>query len=213
MEDKKAIILIGPPGSGKGTQGKFIAEKFNIERYIMSDLLKVEANQNQTLKEKMDKGILIDDETVFNIFTKHFNNENVFLLDGLPRKLYQGKLLEEFLTEKGYDIVILYIHVDDKYLLNRITNRYYCPKCHTFYNTVYMPPKQEGVCDNDGEALKQREDDKPEVFKKRLETFHKENKPILEHFSSNVQEINGAQDIEEVSKEIESLLNRLLGRN
>jgi len=211
---KKAIILLGPPGAGKGTQGDLILKNFPyINRYVMSDLLKREAKNNEEINEKIKKGELINDNLTFEIFKKYFKRENIILIDGTPRTLKQTELLTSFLEKEEYKIIVLNLKVDESKLIKRITNRYYCPTCHRSYNLLYNKPKHGLVCDYDGTPLIQREDDKPEIFKKRLKLFDEINGFITnfyDHEIHSIYDINGDLPIPEVAKEIKRVLNKEL---
>ena len=204
VENKKvAVIMVGAPGSGKGTQGKLLEENTGFKRYVMSDLIKEELTPGTQLYEKVFKqGILLGDADIFQIFRDKFNSEEQIIIDGIPRTLDQAYWLYGFLKRHQYKIKLVYLNVDEKQLVKRITSRYYCPKCHRAYNTIYLPPKQEGVCDDDGEKLIQREDDTKEVFSQRLETFDEVKDIILRVYEAEEISVNGDQEIQEVSQDI-----------
>lgn len=197
--------MLGAPGSGKGTQGEFLEKNTGFKRYVMSDLIKKELKPGNELYDKVFKqGILLGDVEVFEIFRKHFKSEKQVIIDGIPRTLDQAYWLYGFLMNHGYEIELVFLHVNEKNLVNRITSRYYCPKCHTLYNTVIegKKPKKAGICDNDGEKLIQREDDTKDVFKDRLKTFDSVKKVILDVYKGDIIEVNGDQDIEKVSQDL-----------
>ena len=210
---KIAFILLGAPGSGKGTQGELLSKNFNLKRYIMSDLLKKEIKENKEIKEKIEKGELVSDDEVLEVFKKYFERDEKFLLDGIPRTYKQAKLLTESLEKENYKIIVLYLKVNEELLLERITNRYYCPKCHASYNLKFKPPKKDTICDYDGEKLVQRKDDTEEVFKKRLKIFNKSNKEILKYYKERLQkyyEFDGSKSLEEVHKDMFKILKEIL---
>lgn len=202
---KIAIIMLGAPGSGKGTQGEILEERTGFKRYVMSDLIKKELKRGTHLhKQVFKEGILLNDSHIFEIFRKYFKSENDIILDGVPRTLDQAYWLYGFLKNHHYNIKLLFLNVDEKFLLNRVTSRYYCPKCHRLYNTQ-MPnliPQNSGICDDDGEKLIQRDDDTPKVFKERLEIFKEVQQIILQVYKGEVIKINGDKQINEVSREI-----------
>lgn len=206
MESKQALIIVGAPGSGKGTQGEILLEKMNFKGYVMSDLIKSELKPGSSLKEKMDKGILIDDSDIFGIFNRHFGNEDKILIDGIPRTLDQSYWVYGFLKKRGYDIKVLFIDVDEDKLLQRIIARRFCAVCKKGYNVLTKKPKVEGVCDDDGTKLFQRSDDTKEVFADRLKIYGEIKVAILDVFEGMIVRVNGDQSIENVAKEIEEKL-------
>lgn len=169
---KLAIILIGAPGSGKGTQGALLEKRTKYKRYVMSDLIKKELKPGSELFEKViNQGILLGDSDVFEIFRKHFKSEKNVIIDGIPRTLDQAYWLYGFLMQHGYEIEVLFIKVNEKKLLDRIIKR-------------------------------GRKDDNPKIFKERLETFDKVKKVILEVYAEEIIEVNGDQTIDKVEEDI-----------
>lgn len=211
MEKKKiAIIMLGAPGSGKGTQGGLLEKYTGFKRYIMSDLIKKELEPGTKLYDKIFKeGELLHDNDIFAIFRKHFKSENQVIVDGLPRTLDQAYWFYGFLKNHHYKIELVFLNVDEIKLVDRITSRYYCPECHKLYNTTALKPKKEGICDLDGHKLIQREDDKREVFKERLSIFDEVKEVILDVYKGEIIEIDGDQDIDKVSQDlIKSIIMR-----
>jgi adenylate kinase len=204
MKKKRiAIIMLGAPGSGKGTQGELLEKNTGFKRYVMSDLIKKELQPGSELYDKVFKqGILLNDTDVFDIFRKGFQSEDEVIIDGLPRTLNQAYWLYGYLMRHKYEIQLIFLNVNEDQLIQRITSRYYCPKCHTLYNTQFKKPKKEGICDNDQHQLIQREDDTKEVFTERLELFDEVKDIILDVYQGEVIEVDGDQSIEEVSREI-----------
>ncbi len=205
MTDKKklAIIMLGAPGSGKGTQGEILEQKTGFKRYVMSDMLKKELAKGSEMYDRVfKKGILLSDGDVFLIFRKYFGCENEVIIDGIPRTLDQAYWLYGFLMHNNYEIKLVYLVVDEKKLLKRIISRKYCPKCHTLYNDITKKPKKLGYCDYDGEVLIQREDDTKEVFSGRLKTFDEIKNVILAVYKAEMIEVDGDLEIDEVSKSI-----------
>jgi len=202
-KNKLAIIMVGAPGSGKGTQGEILEQHTGFKRYVMSDLIKKELKPGNELYNKVFKeGILLEDSDVFDIFRRGFKSEKEVIIDGLPRTLDQSYWLYGYLMRHKYDIELIFLNVDEKQLVTRITSRYYCPKCHTLYNSHFKKPKIKGICDNDKEVLIQREDDTKEIFKERLAIFDEVKYVILEVYQGEIIEINGDQNIDKVSKDI-----------
>ena len=213
MGDKvqRNYILIGPQGSGKGTQAKRIAEKYKIPHISTGDIFR-EMKYEQTalgkkVREIMDKGNLIPDEITNQIVAQRVvksDCENGFVLDGYPRNIVQA----EFLEQKKPVSKCIYIGINDSEAIKRISARLICSTCKADYNTIYIKPKKAWVCDKCNGALIQREDDKPEFVKKRLATFHKETKPLLDYYEKRgvLLKVDGLQAIEKVFEEIKNNL-------
>ena len=207
---KAAIIMLGAPGSGKGTQGKLLEDETGFKRYVMSDMIKDELKPGTALYDNvMNKGVLLNDSDVFHIFRRYFKSEDTIIIDGLPRTLDQAYWLYGFLTNHQYEITLIFLNVNQNNLLKRVTSRYYCPKCHRLYNThiAELIPKVNKKCDDDGFDLIQREDDTAEIFTQRLELFNKVKEIILDVYRGDIVEINGDRDIKEVNREI---LNKII---
>ncbi|MCA9495955.1 MAG: nucleoside monophosphate kinase [Nanoarchaeota archaeon] len=202
-EKKLAVIMLGAPGSGKGTQGELLERNTGFKRYVMSDLIKKGLKKGTELYDKVYvKGILIDDSDIFNIFRKQFKGENDIIIDGIPRTLDQAYWLYGYLVRHNYDIKLVFLNLDEKNLFKRITSRFYCPKCHRSYNKITIKPKRDGICDDDGEKLVQRPDDTKKVFTERLAVFDEVKKVILDVYSGEIIEVDGDQDIALVSQGI-----------
>jgi adenylate kinase len=200
-EKKLAIIMLGAPGSGKGTQSEYLEKNTGFQRFVMSDLIKKELQPGTELYQKVFKqGILLGDKEIFEIFRKNFDGKSNVIIDGLPRTLDQAYWLYGFLMNHHYEIELVFLNVDEEKLIDRITHRYYCPKCHRGYNTLVLPPKVAGKCDDDNETLIQREDDTKETFTERLKTFDEVKEVILDVYKGDVTEVDGDQDIEKVSQ-------------
>jgi adenylate kinase len=198
-----AIIMLGAPGSGKGTQGEQLEKNTGFKRYVMSDLIKNDLQPGTELYDKLfKKGELLSDNDVFGIFRNHFNSEDEVIIDGLPRTLDQAYWLYGFLMRGHYDIELIFLNVNQDHLIERITSRFYCPKCLTLYNTKAKKPKAEGVCDLDGEKLIQRQDDTAEVFTDRLKVFNQVRDVILDVYHGDIIEVDGDQEIDLVNREL-----------
>jgi adenylate kinase len=202
-KNKVAIIMLGAPGSGKGTQGEILEKNTGFKRYVMSDLIKLELKPGNEIYENVfKKGELLKDCDIFSIFRKYFKGESEIIIDGIPRTLDQAYWLYGFLKSYNYNFKLIFLNVNENKLIKRITSRYYCPKCHRLYNLEFKKPKKEGICDVCGVKLIQREDDKPEVFKERIKIWDNVKEAILKVYNGEIIEINGDQSIENVSKEI-----------
>ena len=183
------IIMLGAPGSGKGTIGTEICDEFNLVHVATGDIFREEMkNQTELVKkaeEYISQGKLVPDEvTVGMVKTKLDKLENV-LLDGFPRTIDQAKALEEYLKEKGKEITaVIDLEVPDQDIIKRTSSRVICSnkECGASYNTVFMPPKVEGICDRCGSALTKRKDDNPETIKERLDVYHKNTEPLINFY-------------------------------
>ncbi len=210
-EKKLAIIMLGAPGSGKGTQSEYLEKSTGFKRFVMSDLIKKELQPGTELHRQIFKeGILLEDKQIFEIFRKHFDGTRNVIIDGLPRTLDQAYWLYGFLMNHHYEIELVFLNVDEEKLIDRITHRYYCPECHRGYNTLVLAPKVAGQCDDDNHKLIQREDDTKETFSERLETFDQVKEVILDVYKGDVTEVNGDQEIEKVSQD---LMRKIILRN
>ena len=133
--EKIALIMLGAPASGKGTQGEFLEEHYRAQRYVMSDMIKAEiSDKNSSIAKKMKNGTLIDDSDIFAMFRDGFNYEDKVVIDGLPRTIDQAYWLYGLLSTSGYKIKVIYLEVDEDNLFKRVTSRYFCPKCSRMYN-------------------------------------------------------------------------------
>lgn len=203
------ILIIGPQGSGKGTQANIISKKFNIPHVSTGDAFR-EMAAKQTpigLKAKTfwEKGNLVPDDITNNLVKERLRQDDCnkgFILDGYPRTLEQAKELDK---NAKIDKVIE-LKLSDDEAIKRISSRRTCQKCGEVYNVVSNPPKKKDVCDKCGGKLVQRDDDTVEKIKKRLETYHNQTKVILEHYKSKVVSIDGSKGIDDISREIFSKL-------
>ena len=210
------LVLLGPPGAGKGTQATAISKMFNIPHISTGDLFR-ENLKNETplgLKAKayMDEGKLVPDELVIELVEDRIVRDdcaNGYLLDGFPRTVAQAAALDEFNDKlgKGLDFAVN-IDVPEALLIARMVGRRSCPKCGATYHVQFNPPKVEGVCDFCGEALRQRADDCEETAKTRVSVYHSETAPLVDFYQMKQKliNINGDQDKDAVGKDIESAL-------
>jgi adenylate kinase len=209
------LILLGPQGSGKGTQGKIIYKKFKIPHISTGEILRSAKGE---LKNKINfyinHGNLVPDELILKILEKRISQSNCkkgFILDGFPRNLQQAKDLEN-ITKID---CIIEITLTDKEAVKRISARYFCPKCKRDYNTLVkkLTPKIQRICNDCRIEIKQRKDDYPKAIKKRLNIYHSETEPILEFYEdskkTHILRINGEQEIKKVTKDILEKLKTL----
>jgi adenylate kinase len=212
------LILMGLPGAGKGTQAEKIVEKYHIPHISTGDMFRLAIKEGTELgkkaKEFMDQGALVPDEVTIGIVDERLRKsdcQNGFLLDGFPRTIAQAEALQSLLANMDKDIdFVLYVDVPEENLLERLTCRRICPTCGSTYHVLYNPPQQEGICDKDGSALIQRDDDTAETVKKRLEVNAKQTKPLLDYYQEKgyLVTINGDRDINHVFQDIKSTLGK-----
>lgn len=210
---------MGPPGAGKGTQAEQIVDKYQIPHISTGDMFRSAIKEGTQLgneaKSYMDKGELVPDEVTIGIVRERLGKDDCkqgFLLDGFPRTVAQAEALENLLSELGTTLdYVLHIDVDTEQLVERLTGRRICPTCGATYHVKYNPPKVEGKCDRDGSELIQRDDDKPETVRKRLEVNLENTKPLLNFYEDKgyLVTINGDQDIDQVFHDIDVKLGGL----
>lgn len=185
------IVLLGAPGSGKGTVGKILAENLKLAHISTGDLfrenLKNETELGKEAKVYMDKGELVPDELTVRMLEKRMEEADVAngaILDGFPRTTNQAVVLDELLSSKGKKVdMALNIEVPFDEIVERIANRRSCRGCSAIYNVVFNPPKQEGICDECGGELYQREDQKPEVVQNRLEVYKNSSEELINYYA------------------------------
>lgn len=207
---KSKIILLGPPGCGKGTQAEKLNDKLGFVRISTGDMLR-EAVKNQTelgkkAKGYMDSGGLVPNDIIIGMMKEKIASlSGVFLLDGFPRTVEQADALAEILDIDA----VINLEVKDEVLIDRITKRRSCPKCNAVYHLTNKKPKNDGICDKCGSELIQRDDDTEETVKKRLETYHKSTFPLVEYYEKRGKliTIDGATGtIDEIYSKIEKAL-------
>ena len=185
----KAVVLFGPPGSGKGTQSKFLMARFGIPQISTGDMLREHIQRGDAIgmaiQARMKAGSLVPDELV-NVLVRERLAEpdcaNGFILDGYPRTRQQAEVLIGLLRELGRDEVVIHLVVDYNIIIDRISGRRVCPKCGTLYNSSSRPPRVTGICDLDGVTLVIREDDREPVVRERLEAYEDQTRPLIEFF-------------------------------
>ena len=208
--------MLGAPGAGKGTQAKLIAEKFGIPHISTGDIFRANIKEGTDLgkeaKEYMDKGQLVPDELTVRILLDRVSKEdckNGYVLDGFPRTIPQAQVLDNEVAKLGDKIdFAIDVDVPDENIVRRMGGRRACLKCGATYHVEYIPPKKEGICDTCGSELVLRDDDKPETVKKRLEVYHKQTQPLIDHYSRQniLRTVDGTQDMNDVFSDIVKLL-------
>jgi adenylate kinase len=218
-----AIILFGSPGSGKGTQAKYLVDWLGIPHISTGDMLREHIRSGdaigKAIAERMKAGSLVSDELVNQLVFQRIHEPDAksgFILDGYPRTPAQAKEMMRLLGTAGTGEVVIHLVVDYNVIISRISGRRVCPKCGTLYNAVSRPPKIEGVCDLDGTALVIREDDREEVVRERLAQYERQTQPLIEFFrttSDRLIEVDASRDKPEVVFErIKTALKDLVKR-
>ena len=205
------MILLGPPGAGKGTQCKRLVEKYGALHLSSGDILRAERVAGTELGKKaqsyMDSGGLVPDDLIVAMMVgamKKAGNGG-FILDGFPRTVVQAEELDKALDKAGENIdALLNLQIDDAVVASRMTGRRSCPKCGGVYHIENLKPKVENTCDRDGTALVQRKDDQPEVVANRLKTYHEQTAHVVGYYSGKkpVISIDAGREIDEVTKAI-----------
>jgi adenylate kinase len=210
------IILLGPPGCGKGTQAKMLTEKYHIPQISTGDILR-EAVKNETplgleAKTYMDSGKLVPDEVVIGIIQDRLKQpdcEKGFILDGFPRTVVQAEALDDTLKamEKKIEHAIS-ITVDEEELLRRLTGRRTCRSCGAMFHILFNPPKKEGICDACSGELYQRDDDKEETIRNRLNVYNQQTAPLIDYYQKKdlLRTIEGVGKIEDIFRKIEEVI-------
>ncbi len=210
------IILLGPPGAGKGTQAKMIERDFGIPQLSTGDIIRL-AIQNQTEWGKkaeafVKEGKLVPDDVVIGIVKEKLTQGDLasrFILDGFPRTLAQAEALEKMLEELHVNIdMVLYFHMDAEEIVNRLSARRICEQCQTPYNLLSKPPARDEICDVCGGKVIQRADDRPEVIRQRLKVYQEQTEPLIEFYKRKqlLRVVPSSGTIEEVYAQVKELL-------
>ena len=213
------LVLLGPPGSGKGTQGERLQEDFRLPYWATGDILRAAVRNGTELgaaaKEYMDRGDLVPDEVMVGLIAERVSSEEAsdgFILDGFPRTIGQGEALDARLTELDRLLTaVILIEVPDEEVVRRLSGRRVCVKEGHIFHMEFDPPKNEGVCDIDGSRLEIRDDDKPDVIRRRLGTYHEKTEPLVGYYEkrSVLRRVDGLPDPDEVSDRIRAMLATL----
>ena len=212
------IIVMGPPGSGKGTRAKMIGKMYNIPVITAGDMLREVVargtEKGKVAKAHMNRGELVPDDIVIAITEERLgrtDTEKGFVLDGFPRSMRQALALDRILNRQNVTLdVLLYVIAKPDTIVGRLSLRRSCPRCGAVYHLRDMPPREEGVCDECGSGLIQREDDEEEIIRHRFEVYEKQTFPILERYqeAGKVREISGNLDIDKIPAAIEEILGK-----
>jgi adenylate kinase len=217
------LIMLGPPGAGKGTQAKIVAERYGVPHISTGDILRDNVARGTDVGKKakviMERGDLVSDDLVCDMVAERLARPDCgkgFILDGFPRTMAQAKWLDGLLTSLQFNgrqlaPVVISIQVGYNQLLQRLTGRRSCPTCGRIYNVYLQPPAREGICDLDGTPLIQRKDDSEAVISERLKAYERDTKPLVDYYRSQgrLHELNGELPIEQVTAEMISLVDRL----
>jgi len=211
------LILLGPPGSGKGTQAQIIADRYHIPQISTGDMLRAAVKEGTPLGKRakafMDQGQLVPDEVVIGIVDERLRASDCncgFILDGFPRTISQAEALQSILARIGKTIDhVINIEVDQEELVRRLTGRRTCKNCGAMFHVFSQPSRQEGVCDRCGATLYQREDDKEETIRVRLKEYERQTAPLIEYYSrkSSLRSIQGMGGKDQIFQQISRQLD------
>ncbi len=206
------LILLGPPGAGKGTQAKMLMEKYQIPQISTGDILRQAVKEKTPLGEEarvyMDRGALVPDQVIIGIIRERLQKPDCkrgYILDGFPRTVVQAEALRETLAGMDSSLdYVLSIEVMEEELIQRLSGRRTCKSCGEVYHIIYGPPKRDGVCDKCGGELYQRDDDKEETIKRRLRVYQAETSPLIDYYKGRglLREIAGKGEIGEIFERI-----------
>ncbi|VVT19925.1 adenylate kinase [Rhizobium sp. EC-SD404] len=214
------LILLGPPGAGKGTQAQRLVEKYGIPQLSTGDMLRAavtaQTDVGKRAKAVMDAGKLVSDDIVNAIVSDRIDQDDCrkgFILDGYPRTLVQADAVEQMLAAKGLELsVVIEMRVEDELLVDRIAGRYTCAKCGAGYHDTNHQPKAEGVCDKCGSTeFKRRPDDKAETVQTRLQAYYKETSPLIGyyHCKGKLKSLDGMAPMDDVTGQIDAIIANL----
>ncbi len=212
------LILLGPPGSGKGTQAQKMVNRYHIPQISTGDILRAAVKEKTPMgveaKQYMDQGALVPDKVVVGIVRDRLKNADCdggFILDGFPRTVPQAEALDSTLKDMKREIDhVVSIDVDNEELIRRLTGRRTCRNCGSMYHLVFDPPQKEGTCNKCKGELYQRDDDKEETIRARLQVYEKQTAPLIEYYSKKgfLRSIDGVGDMEKIFKEIAKVIEK-----
>ena len=206
------IVLLGPPGAGKGTHAKILSERYEIPHISTGDLLRSQIQEGTSLgkraKSFIDSGKLVPDDLVVDMVKDRLSKPDAakgFILDGFPRTVEQAKALDEMLAKcKTPLTLVLEFNTSEKVIIDRLSGRRTCSNCNVNYHIRNIPPKREGVCDVCGKPLVQRKDDQPETIQKRLKVYREQTAPLIEFYEKRkvLRAVNGNLEVEPLQEEL-----------
>jgi adenylate kinase len=210
------LVLLGPPGAGKGTQAHVMSEEWGVPHLATGDLLREARQQGTELGKQaqgyMDRGELVPDQLIIDMMAERCRQADCqkgFLLDGFPRTLAQAEALDRMLQGLGRRLdVVIDLAVPAEEIIRRLAGRRICPKCFRVYHVETMPPRVEGRCDDCGAALEQREDDRPEAIRTRLQVYTAQTEPLIAYYQERglLHTVDGSIGIEHTRRQIIKLL-------
>lgn len=217
------IIILGAPGAGKGTQAKFLADRYGLAHISTGEILRDNVSRGTDLGKKaraiMERGELVSDDLVNAMVNDRLAQPDCnlgFILDGFPRTTVQAEWLDRQLEQRRFagrslPPIVINIQVGYNQLLQRLTGRRACPTCGRIYNVYFQPPRREGICDLDGASLIQRKDDGEEVISERLKNYERQTLPLVDYYRSQgrLHEVDGELPVEKVAAVLISLVDRL----
>lgn len=214
------LIFLGPPGAGKGTQCQRIVDKYKVKHLSSGDILRAERKQGTDLGQKaqsyMDSGGLVPDDLIIDMMMKHIGQAGGgYVLDGFPRTTAQAEALDKALNSASEKLnAVINLIVDDESIVRRLSGRRSCPKCGAVYHVENLKPKTDNQCDKGCGELVQRPDDKPDVIRNRLKTYHEQTEAVIGYYRQSgktIVDIDGEQDIDSVTQSIFAKLDNLGG--
>jgi adenylate kinase len=213
------LVLLGPPGAGKGTQAERLVVDFGLPYYATGNILRAAIEEETELgreaKGYVDQGELVPDELISRVIEERLDSgeaDDGFLLDGFPRTIGQAEMLEQALDNRGRSLTaVLLIDVADEEVIRRLSGRRMCVKNGHVYHVEFDPPKNDGICDQDGSRLVQRDDDRPETLRKRLEVYHEQTEPLIDWYDEKglLRNFDGTRTPDEVHARIRATLATL----
>ncbi|MEJ2569462.1 MAG: adenylate kinase [Anaerolineales bacterium] len=218
-EDSMILVLLGPPGAGKGTQAERLQETFNLVHVASGDLFRENLREKTELgklaQKYMDRGELVPDDVTIGMIRSRLEQPDAaegVILDGFPRTIAQARGLDEMLDAMDRELsAVLHIAVPDEELIRRLSGRWICEQCQTPYHVLSNPPREAGICDVCGGKLYQREDDKPETVRARLKVYHEQTSPLIEFYrkADLLREVDGSGGIDEVWQALKKIVEDL----
>jgi len=214
------ILLLGPPGAGKGTQASALEQRWRVPHISTGDMLRAQVRAQTDLGEQaqryMQAGELVPDDLIVRMVRERLAQPDAaggFILDGFPRTAAQAEALDRMLNEEHAIEAAVDLQVPEQELVRRLSGRLVCPKCEAIYQVDTRPPKQKGVCDACGTGLAQRSDDEPEAVRRRLQVYREQTQPLLDYYARRgmLHAVDGTRGPEYVAGEIEALLGKVAG--